>query len=266
MGRWLLCISLLGCGRWGFGSEAIRDDGKDASDPSDASAGSGDGDISDARDAAAMMVDALPSSLVAWYRFEDELTDLKSTDATGQHHATCVGPCPNPSTGHIGSAVDFQGTNSDGLEVPDHPDLRVTTLTIAVWARHQTGGGFAAAISKPLGATTANSFQIDIDDLGVPRFNTHDGSGTSRVVGPTMMPNVWTHLAGTHDGVRMRFYVNATEVDTMLAPLAAYDTQSVFLGADRNGGSSAESFDGSLDDIRIYNVALSQAEIAVLAQ
>src|SRR5688500_15629775 len=227
MGRWLLWASLVGCGRFGFGSG-----------DSDASIGNSDGTRLDAHDAAIdTALDALPAALVAWYPFDDELADMVTTDFTGQHHATCAGPCPATTTGHIGAAFNsFQSVATGGLEVLDHVELRVAPMTVAVWVRWESGGGFASAVAKPFGAGTSNSFQLDVDDTGVPRFSTYDGNNTTRIQGPTLTASTWTHLAGTHEGTRMRFYVNGSEVAMSNALVPAWDAQSIFLGADRNNG------------------------------
>jgi hypothetical protein len=71
--------------------------------------------------------------------------------------------------------------------------------------------------------------------------------------------NAWSHLAATYDGTTLRLYVNGVQVATraMTAPLL---TSS---GALRLGGNSVwgEYFQGRLDEVRLYNRALTAAEI-----
>ena len=71
--------------------------------------------------------------------------------------------------------------------------------------------------------------------------------------------NTWTHLATTYDGANLRLYVNGTLVKT----LAQTGNIAVSTGALRLGGNSiwGEWFAGTLDDVRIYNKALTAAEI-----
>jgi hypothetical protein len=78
--------------------------------------------------------------------------------------------------------------------------------------------------------------------------------------GPTAPAlNTWTHMAATYDGSAVRLYVNGTQVASapQTGPLAAST------GALRLGGNSlwAEWFAGRLDDVRIYNTALSGTQI-----
>jgi hypothetical protein len=76
----------------------------------------------------------------------------------------------------------------------------------------------------------------------------------------TVARNVWTHLATTYDGANQRFYVNGVLVGTTPG------TGSIVVsnGAIRIGGnasSTGEFFQGLIDEVRVYNRALSAAEI-----
>ncbi len=71
--------------------------------------------------------------------------------------------------------------------------------------------------------------------------------------------NAWTHLAATHDGTTLRLYVNGVQVGSR--PVAGALLTST--GALRIGGNSiwGEFFQGRIDEVRIYNRALSAAEL-----
>jgi Concanavalin A-like lectin/glucanases superfamily len=71
--------------------------------------------------------------------------------------------------------------------------------------------------------------------------------------------NVWTHLAGTYDGGTLRLYVNGVQVST-LAKTGALTTSTNPL---QIGGDSifGQYFQGKIDEIRVYNRALSATEI-----
>src|SRR5262249_25047021 len=84
--------------------------------------------------------------------------------------------------------------------------------------------------------------------------------GQRNVTGPSALPvNTWTHLAGTYDGTTLRLYVNGT----LVASQAASGTITTSTGAVRLGGNAVwgEYFRGRIDDVRIFNRALSQAEV-----
>ena len=80
------------------------------------------------------------------------------------------------------------------------------------------------------------------------------------VAGPTALPlNSWSHLASTYNGTTLRLYVNGTQV----ASKAISGSIVSSTGALRIGGNSVwtEYFTGRIDEVRIYNRALSANEI-----
>ena len=76
------------------------------------------------------------------------------------------------------------------------------------------------------------------------------------------MLNTWTHVASTFDGAVIRLYINGVQV----ASTAFSGTMVPSTGALRIGGNSlfvTEYFTGRIDEVRIYDRALSAAEIVV---
>ena len=71
--------------------------------------------------------------------------------------------------------------------------------------------------------------------------------------------NTWTHLAGTYDGATMRLYVNGVQVASRAQTGAiATSTNPLQIGGDSIYG---QYFAGQIDEIRVYNRALSAAEV-----
>jgi hypothetical protein len=101
-------------------------------------------------------------------------------------------------------------------------------------------------------------------DLFRMRRIPHGGSssGERGITDPSALPlNTWSHLAGTYDGATLRLYVNGA----LVASQAFTGAITTSPGALRLGGNSVwgEYFRGRLDEVRIYNRPLSQAEIQV---
>ncbi|MGQ9733280.1 MAG: LamG-like jellyroll fold domain-containing protein [Candidatus Zipacnadales bacterium] len=73
----------------------------------------------------------------------------------------------------------------------------------------------------------------------------------------------WVHYAGTYDGQQIKAYLNGMLTETTLAPgrLRASD-EPLYIGA---LAPQDRPLDGSLDEVRIYNRALTDAEVHVLA-
>ena len=102
---------------------------------------------------------------------------------------------------------------------------------------------------------------------GYVRLNNATQTSDKAVRGTTKLAlNTWTHIATTYDGAVQRFYVNGVLVGTanpIVAPSLNTIVQSN--GALRIGGnasSTGEFFQGLIDEVRIYNRALSVTEIA----
>jgi hypothetical protein len=113
----------------------------------------------------------------------------------------------------------------------------------------QTTGGLAYALY-------ANS------DTNRPRgfVSPWSASGDVSVAGPTQLAlNTWTHLAITYDGSSQRLYINGVEV----ANRAQSGTIATSAEVLRIGGNSVwgEYFQGRIDEVRIYNRALSASQI-----
>jgi len=191
----------------------------------------------------------------------DEGGGLNLLDSAGASNGTVVGPAW--VAGLSGSALDFNG-NGDHVAILNTPalDITGTQLTLAVWLYpHDSGtSGGARVISKRTDAGgsdvyamyTQNNrlvFRIDGQDM------TSDYSFT---------PNQWLHVTMVYDGVDKRIYVDG--IPDTASPQPKNDPidtsgRPVYLGM-REGED--RYFNGLLDDIRIYNTALTAAEIATL--
>ena len=86
------------------------------------------------------------------------------------------------------------------------------------------------------------------------------GGSSGAISGPTASPvNTWTHVALTYDGTTLRLYVNGTQVATQAATGAIQSsTNPLWIGGNRPYG---EYFQGLIDEVRVYNRALTPAEI-----
>ena len=74
-----------------------------------------------------------------------------------------------------------------------------------------------------------------------------------------LVPNTWTHVAATYNGTQIQLYINGGLVSSTPATGAIQTTTTPL----RIGGNtySTEFFQGLIDEVRIYNRALSAAEI-----
>ena len=211
------------------------------------------------------------SGLVAAYGF-DEIGGTTTVDASGnQNHGTLLNAV-RVSGGRSGNALQFNGTNA-WVTVKDSNSLELTTgMTMEAWVYPTTwmGGMTTVAMKEqPATATSAGSgaYLLAANDSTNQPISAVWTAGTPvlpggevTVGGNTQIPpNQWTHLASTYDGQAQRLYVNGILVETL--PQSGAITTSG--GVLRIGGNSVwgNYFQGYIDEVRIYNQALSNAQI-----
>jgi len=146
--------------------------------------------------------------------------------------------------GRFGNALDFDGV--DDWVTVKAPRARSAT-TVEAWVYPTRRGGSLALSETKRGA----AWSLYGDEAGIgPRF----------ARGPTPQLRRWTHLAMTYDGTTIRRYVNGALSGTRAAK-GAIAASSYPL---RFGGNAVwkEWFKGRLDEVRVYDRALSPAHIA----
>jgi hypothetical protein len=197
------------------------------------------------------------SGLVAAYGF-NETSGFTAFDETTNNNDGTISGATRTASGKYGSALSFDGTN-DVVLVPDASSLDLSSgMTLEAWVYPTSAmSSWKAVMQKESDAwfLNANTFTNHVGAGG-----TLGGTCCEVVEGPNALPlNQWTHLAGTYDGSALRLYVNATQVSSLTQTGGIQVTGSPLrIGGDTYGG---EFFPGRIDEVRIYNRALSQSEI-----
>jgi hypothetical protein len=199
-----------------------------------------------------------PAGLVAAYAF-GEGSGSTVADSSGNNNTGTLGTGLTWTTqGKFDNAVVFNGASY--ITVPASASLNLTTgMTLEAWV-YPTAQGSAwrnVVIKERTGGEVYNLYS-NVDTL-VPTVYVVT-SATNSVSGQSQLPlNTWSHLAATYDNATLRLYVNGTQVGSR-ALTGSLLTSS---GALRIGGNAVwgEFFQGRIDEVRIYNRALSQTEI-----
>ena len=195
----------------------------------------------------------------------DEGSGTTLVDSSGlANNGTILG---NPTwvAGQHGQAIRFDGTG-DYATVADNASLDISgAITMATWVKPEKVAT-QYLIKKAIQSGT-DGYELSLATTGFPfvRFNATASMTTYRVDSPTAYPSdgtTWMHLAATSDGTTIRLYVNGAEVATKPAP-AAITTNNLALGI---GGQSdgVSTLQGAMDDVLLYNRALSASEVAAL--
>jgi hypothetical protein len=206
---------------------------------------------------------APPSGLVAAYSF-NEGTGATLTDRSGSGHAGAISGATWTSGGKYGSALSFDGVN-DWVTVNDANALDFTTgMTVEAWVYPTANGSGSwrnVLIKERPGGEVYNLYaNADANTPVAYVVRAADPSSPLDARGTSQLPsNTWTHLAVTYDGTTLRLFVNGTQVGSRAVSGALLTSN----GALRFGGNSVwgEFFQGRLDEIRLYNRALTVSEI-----
>jgi alpha-tubulin suppressor-like RCC1 family protein len=154
-----------------------------------------------------------------------------------------------------------------GIDIPDQPAYALTnSLTIEGWIR-QRGNGYAIfwrGDNRP----GLDPYALSSAGDGTINFGITDANGNGVSVGTLLPFNVWVYVAGTLDGSSgtMSLYTNgvlAAQTNTSIRPfgqLIAGDSPGIGIG-NVNDGQNNFPFLGDIDEISLYNRALTVAEI-----
>jgi hypothetical protein len=163
--------------------------------------------------------------------------------------------------GHYGDAMRFvQNEGRQCVGVPDSPALRLEEeFTLEAWVRPEQWLGSSSIISKELEPESGQSFSLGI---GFTKYGRVEGWSENEVVySPgTIEEGTWTHVAYTYDGDHARLYLNGELVsEKAVGPRDLASTGVLRIGCDAE--DLGAQFFGRIDEVRIYDRSLSQAEV-----
>ena len=208
--------------------------------------------------AVTLTVASAASNLVGAWGF-DEASGATANDASGRGNAGTISG-PTRAAGKSGGALSFDGVN-DWVTIPDANVLDVTTgMTIEAWVRPTAVGSlWRTVLFKEQPSSLIYALYAG-DGAGRPAadvFTTADRGVSGTAI--TAL-NAWTHLASTYDGTTLRLYVNGVQAATR-AVTGSIKASTGVLRIGGNGTWGDEWFAGLIDEVRLYNRALSAAEI-----
>ena len=203
-------------------------------------------DAVDARaiDAAPAFCDPSDATLIACYEFENT-----TTDASG-HSLDASSTGVTYVAGHRGQAAHADGTTQ--MNVAENALLDPQAITIEAWIR------------APLPATGTRAGIIDNqNEWGFFLQPGGQLQGVNLTSAAQVPASTWTHVALTYDGTTCH-YVNGVQVGATGgggSPLSNAGVDGISIAADNPPGAGSP-LDGDIDELRIYSVARTAAQIA----
>lgn len=200
--------------------------------------------------------------LVAYYPFNGNANDESGNGNDG----TALGGAVLTSDrfANADAAYSFDGT-SGYIQIPDSPDFdfnQPITLTAWIYLNDNTKGGIVGQWGP--GGESGDAFTLGVKD-GKARF-------TVPIPGLYELSSVsdlgleeWLFVSVVYDGTTLKLFVNGTpdsSGDIMVDQVDS--TQPVTIGFERILSGEPAYFNGTIDDVRIYRIALSDGEILQL--
>jgi hypothetical protein len=226
---------------------------------------------------------SLQSGLVGLWTFDGPRINWTTgavTDSSGQGntgHVINMSTSSSPVAGKMGQALKFDGATSY-INIGANASLRpATQLTVSAWIKstHAIGSVYERIVDQRFnqgwvlslaGATGANATTVGAPMIALGT----DGTGANALLlgGTTNIANdnKWHLVTGTFSSGATAIYLDGQLQNSATASFSTvlYNSDPVTIGRDSTSASNTEYFGGSIDDVRIYNRALSASEIKQL--
>jgi hypothetical protein len=203
------------------------------------------------------------------------------------------GGVPNLTNDRFGNANSaYHFSNGGNIDVPYSPAFNPAAISISLWCRQDTAGRidqtancYLISLSRWNGWKFQTqptrpffTYQLDTTAVGTTYFN--QDANVAMTIGTTVGAGPWNHLVVTYDGVGTEsFYINGVLTKTWLAPavrgamMPINPTYDLSIGSDLPNAaysylSTAPNYieyggywTGDMDDVMIYNIALTGAQV-----
>ncbi|MDQ3801938.1 MAG: LamG domain-containing protein, partial [Acidobacteriota bacterium] len=217
------------------------------------------------KDAEAQVCQPADSGLVSWYRAENSAADAQNSNNGSLQNGTTF------AAGKVGQAFSFDGVD-DFVEIPDSASLKPQNLTVEAWVRFDsltgaTSGNAPAGFQYIINKKNLRALMFEAVALvKLPdnrlAFTISTSAGPHTTVADSQIVQVgrFYHLVGTYDGTTLRFFVNGRKVGQIAHGYPVeYDSRPVYIGS--SGETTWDGkMNGLIDEVRIYNRALTEAE------
>ncbi|MEO8351237.1 MAG: LamG domain-containing protein [Chthoniobacteraceae bacterium] len=214
-----------------------------------------------------MAADGPTEGLVAYWAF-DETGGTEVKDSSGHHNGGRLLSAERVP-GRKGRAIACQ---QDALvEVPHTPTLDEfeAGFTVSAWVKRDADATWNMILSREVKNGPSEYFGVAVVNNKALFSIDPDGAHYQNIKGSEDLPaGEWIHLAGTYDHKEFRLYVNGALVKSApcSVPFHFADKNPTIIGGNTNsqGNKWVDCFHGLIDEVRLYNRALSEDEISKL--
>ncbi|WP_415379665.1 LamG-like jellyroll fold domain-containing protein [Halosimplex sp. TS25] len=189
--------------------------------------------------------------------------DGTADDASGNGNHASEENGPGTGLGVFGTrSYSFDGTD-DHLRIDDDPSLEMSdtdAVTVSMWVnKDTTQSGWTALFQH-----SDQSYNLQLENGNEPRFTIYDGAWNGATAGAGLGTNKWYHITGVFDGSTVTTYVDGQPVATTTA--SEIDSANTDLGIAENLDETGRHFDGKIDEVRVYDRALTDTQVESLSE
>jgi hypothetical protein len=213
--------------------------------------------------------DDVPNDLILDMKLDDDMADGVLDSSSYGNDGTAYG---NPAlttdrNANNNQAYDFDG-NGDFVSIPHASCFDVDEITVAAWIYRRDTGDDRVVCKSTSTAISDHIFSLGIaaagTDLNKVKVRLTTSSGSTSVDGTaTFGINTWTHVAFTFDRQNIRIYIDGTEAG-VFAKTGDIKKSAIPVVIGNVNLTDDRYFNGKIDDVHIYNRALSVDEILEL--
>ena len=207
------------------------------------------------------------AGLVSWWKMDDGVGD----DKMGRNKAVGRNVIPvddrhqrvGQAAGLYGRRSHFRVLQPSGVDF----DLRSDSYTLSIWLRSSNPGRRSRLIQKWDELNTPYAFSLQTDYYGLDAV-VYDRPVIHRLTVPDLWDGLWHHVAVVFDGLNGSFevYRDGEKIEGLYNITIINSTQNnapISIGASSDL-APGRYYSGSIDDIMVYNIPLSEGDIAIL--
>ena len=206
---------------------------------------------------------ASPMSAIAEYNFDNTHNNILGSRPFAINTGTSFTQDRN---GNANSALNLVSIGTTAT-IPNLP-YSSTSRTISVWAKNYSYNSFVGTACPFSYGTTSNTYEFIIAQSALalnPYSNASQNHGVDLTpLSMTNALNTWYHYVVSYNGTTSKIYKDGVLLSTRTVAILPTSNNSDIFKLGLLNALSSGYFDGAIDDLKVYNYALSDADVTSL--